>query len=84
MRIKINENYCITSDERNFILNKVTVGNGEKNKGEIIEKPLSFSSTIQGALKIWSDLDLKASDATSLKELKEVILKQNKLIEEII
>ena len=81
MKIKINEKYEITNDERNYILNEISMSNGEKTKGEIIKTPKGFYSSLPNVLKAWAAYDLKNSDCTSVNDIISHIENQNKIIE---
>lgn len=70
MRIELENDYVITSDSYNYVLNKKTISDGEKTKGEEILKPIAYHTTLHMVLKSYTDKVLLSSQATTLKELK--------------
>ena len=68
MNIQI-ENFKITTDPNNFIVNEVKLyGKDSKHHGLSYDKPIKYSHTFGGALKIVRDLLTKDSTATTVSE----------------
>lgn len=80
MRIVIDEDYIITSDERNYILNKVSVTETGKNKGEEYQIAVGFYPTFDKALVGYVRKKELKSNATTISEQIEVIRKLNEEI----
>ena len=73
MNIQINEKWRIASDPYNFILQQSHIGNGEKNKGDVIWDTVGFFISIPAALNRLLKEEMLQSDVNSLKELKELV-----------
>lgn len=70
MNIQIGK-YVLTSDSFQFILAETYIAQSGKMKGQQIEKRSTFHPTLEGALnEIWRR-EIRASDATTLKDLLE-------------
>ena len=68
MNITIDD-FKITSDQNNFIINEVKFyGEESKNYGLSYDKPIKYSHSFEGALKIVRDLLTRKSTATSVSE----------------
>lgn len=74
LNIKINDRYTVTSDSRQFILNK-TEAKGAKYKepGSMSIKPVGYFHSLDGLTKQLIQIGLKESDAKSLKQCQEII-----------
>ncbi|MEM5816504.1 MAG: DUF5405 family protein [Desulfitobacterium hafniense] len=69
MRIDINEKYCITSDEYQYILNTKFVSNGKKTKGQEELKAVAYCSDLNHCLKELVKRQIRESDCTSLRDV---------------
>ncbi len=80
MNIEINVNkkgYRISSDRHQFILSEIRISktsNKRYKKGEKVYKDIGFYTKLETLINSLCMLKLKASDATTLKDLKEEIL----------
>ncbi len=81
MRLDINAKYCITSDERQYIINQKGVA-GEKsdNPGEETLRPLGYFGTLNSCLKFMVNREILKSDCTTFRELRGLV---NSLHDEI-
>lgn len=84
MEIKLNNDYRITADDKQYILNKVTVFKEGKKKGEENVVAVSYHTTLESLLKKWCEIDLRQSDCTSFKEVIQYMTQQNEFIEGLI
>lgn len=80
IRIKIHEKYMLTSDNKQFILNKIKIAKETKRdkdrqiiyrEGDELLFPFSFYPSLESAIKKIPDRILMTSDANSIKELIE-------------
>lgn len=69
MRIDINEKYCITSDEYQYILNIKFVRNGKKTEGQEELKVVAYCSDLNHCLKELVRRQIRESDCTSLRDV---------------
>jgi hypothetical protein len=69
MNIQITPKVVLTSDNDNFILNKRTVVQKGKTKGEVKLMPFAYCGTLAHAAKVLLEKNLKWSEAESFKEL---------------
>ena len=69
MEIKLKGNYVITSDSNQFILSKISISNGEKNKGQEVKTPIAYHTTLESTLNSYVNKVLLSSGANTLKEL---------------
>ena len=81
MNIRIDDNYKLTSDERNVILTRVTIGQSGKSEGEEIEKNIGYYGNIEHALSDYLKIKINTSEATSINELKAEIREVKKTIQ---
>lgn len=90
IRIKLSKKYMLTSDKKQFILNKIKIAKETKknNDGEIIVRkgdeilfPFGFYPTLESALKQIPDRIVMDSNATSFLLLKK---KYQKTIDRIL
>ena len=80
IKMKLDDNYALKSDENQFILCVIQ----EKKDGEYY-KPHKFYRTIDGALKGYLDIKIQAGNEvlTNFKEIKDEINKLHKKIDKI-
>lgn len=80
MRLDINDKYCITSDESQFIVNQIGVA-GEKAKAENVGtetiRPIAYFSTLSGCYKFLVNKQIRDSDCKSLKEVVSLVKSLN-------
>lgn len=84
MEIKLNDEYRITADDKQYILNKVSVFKEGKNIGKENLVAVSYHTTLESLLKNWCRIDLRQSDCSSFKEVIAYMMQQNKFIEGLI
>lgn len=84
MNIKIDNDYKLTSDDRNVILVKTWIGQEGKSKGKEQESNVGYYANVQGALKGYLRIKTNLSDATTIKELLADVRKIEKTIEEVL
>lgn len=85
MEIQI-DNFKITTDANNFIVNEVKFyGEDSKHHGLSYDKPIKYSHTFKGALKIIRDLLVRESDAKTVSEqidhIQNLDLRMEKILE---
>lgn len=73
MNIRIDKDYKLTSDERNVILTKISIGQSGKSKGKEVESNVGYYGTIEHALNDYLRIKINTSQATSINELKAEI-----------
>ncbi|GBF73136.1 hypothetical protein PA598K_01421 [Paenibacillus sp. 598K] len=78
MKVRVEGNIFIESDERQFVIKEYT--GGTDNKGREISKTLGYYPKIQHCLNHFKTMKIKESTATTLSELRQDI----KRIEEYI
>lgn len=83
MNIRIDNDYKLTSDDRNVILAKVSIGQSGKSEGEEIEKNIGYYGTIEQALNGYLRIQINTSEAMSISELKAEIREVKKTIERV-
>jgi len=82
MNIEIGNNFVITSDRHNVILNeKITRKNG-KNAGEVRLKTIGYYATLTGCLEGLVDYSVRMSKATTVEELMREIKDLKKMIKD--
>ena len=82
--IQIDKDYKITSDPRNFMLQRRTVPKEGKEKGKANWSTLSYHGTIESVLRAYKTLNIKESDATSIAMLLNEIEKIDKTINKVL
>lgn len=73
MRIEINDKYTVTNNDMCYILTEKTISEGKKTKGQMVEKTIGYYSQLDNCFKAVVDRVIKKSDATSFKELVEIV-----------
>jgi hypothetical protein len=73
MNIRIDNDYKLTSDERNVILTKISIGQSGKSKGKEVESNVGYYGNIEHALNDYLRIKINTSQATSINELKAEI-----------
>lgn len=74
INIKLSHQYTVTSDSRQFILNKVEVrGAQSKAAGETFLKPVGYFHGIEGLTRHLIQLGLKESEAKTLEQCQQII-----------
>lgn len=66
LNIQLDDNYTLTSDESNFILNKITIN--QKTKEPYVSSQ-SFFGDIEGVLQAYLTHTTRNSNSTSIEEL---------------
>ena len=85
MRLDINDKYCITSDERQFIVNqKGVAGEEAKKPGEPTLRPVGYFSTVSQCLTFLVNKQVRDSDCKSFKEVVSLIDKLNEEIHKFV
>ena len=84
MRIKLDDKYVLTNDETQYMLKEVSISNGEKTKGNEVEKIVGYYSKVEDALKRYYDLLIFKSDAETIPELLTDIRVAKRYIETLI
>ena len=85
MMIKIGENWAITSDKRNIILNEIGVkGEDSKNPGEEYLQPVGFFGDLKHCLCDLLERKIKKADAENISSLIGVIKSTKKEIIEAV
>lgn len=83
LNITLTEDFLITSDSYNFILNEVRIcGTESKNPGERYNRIIGYYPTLIDLLKAFLQINIRESNSTSLKEVIEEIRKVEKIIED--
>ncbi|HHY26426.1 MAG TPA: replication initiation protein [Desulfitobacterium dehalogenans] len=74
MRLDINSKYCITSDERQFIVNQKGIS-GEKSEkpGEETLRPIGYFGTLNSCLKFLVNKQIRDSDCRSFMEVVSLV-----------
>jgi len=80
MNIRIDNDYKLTSDERNVILTKISIGQSGKNKGKEVESNVGYYGNIEHALNDYLRIKINTSQATSINELKAEIREVKQII----
>lgn len=83
INIQLDEEYRITSDSRNYILEKRSSEPNE-NTGEYSWRQIKWTSSLSNMLKIWKELKIRTSDSTTIYEILEVVKKTDKEIDKIL
>jgi uncharacterized protein YxeA len=78
MNIRIDNDYKLTSDERNVILTKISIGQSGKSKGKA---ELKYFGDFEHALNDYLRIKINTSQATSINELKAEIREVKKTIQ---
>ncbi len=74
MHIQLDKNYTLSTDKCCFILSEYREqGENTKKPGKIIEKPIAFTSTLEGLLNSYRKTKALNSTATSFNELQETL-----------
>ena len=68
MNIKLNDDYCITSDSFQYILNKKEIYQTGKNAGEVRMRALGFYRTMEDVLVGYLQKKALESEAKTIKE----------------
>ena len=74
MNIKLDENYRLTSDEYNVILQKERIVKEGKTAGELFTENVGFYTNIEDAITAYIRKRTISSEATTLLELKNELL----------
>lgn len=84
IRLDINNKYCITSDERQFIVNqKGIAGKESKNPGVETLRPVGYFGTLSQCLKFLVNKQVLDSDCRSFKDVVSLIQKLNEEIDQV-
>lgn len=70
--IQIDDDYRITSDQYQWILQKMRVVATGKRKGEVDWDCITYHASLKQSLSSYLERSLRLSEASSLKELQEV------------
>jgi hypothetical protein len=83
MNILVGDNYRITSDTHNVILERKTVGKkGSKNEGQVVWQTDGYFRNLGNACESLLNRRLRLSEAESIYELKQLIQEANREIVE--
>ncbi len=88
MNVHVHENFYITSDAQNIMLEEVTgkttvINRGKENEKEIpVTKNHGYFGTVEQALKKFVRLKINDSPAKDIRELIEEVQRLNDLIRE--
>lgn len=80
MKIKIDDNYSLSSDARNVML----VENKVSQEGKEYETTVGYYGTVETALKGYLRLKINSSDAITVPELMADIKRVEKTIEAVL
>lgn len=69
MEIQITDEYVMTSDPHNFILNRVTIGKSGKSEGQRLSHPVGFYSNVPDLCEAIITKHLRSSTTRTMKEL---------------
>ena len=83
MDIRIDNDYKLTSDERNVILTKVQISQSGKSKGQEVYTNIGYYGNIEHALNDYLRVKINTSQATSINELKAEIREVKKTIQKM-
>ena len=72
MELKINDNYKITTDSMNYIMNEKQVVKSGKKKGQVKWKSIGYYSSLESLFNNYFDVRLMKSNANGLSEVLEV------------
>jgi hypothetical protein len=84
MNIRIDNDYKLTSDERNVILTKISIGQSGKSKGKEVESNVGYYGNIEHALNDYLRIKINTSQATSINELKAEIREVKQIIKKML
>lgn len=74
MNIRLNQEYSLTSDEHNIILNKITVaGDKAKKPGEEKVMPYKFFTSLDRAVEVLLEHGIRRSQAKTLLNLQDEV-----------
>lgn len=73
MKLQINEDYRITTDEKNVMLEQRKVYQEGKNKGQEYYNTIGYYGTLEGAFNGMLNHRIRTSDASSYKELIKLV-----------
>lgn len=81
MKLKLDDNHCITSDTRNIILGQPKKIKDKKTgeEKEIVEA-FGYYRTIEQALYAYIDLRIRKSEAETIKQLADEIVKTKEIV----
>lgn len=84
MRLDINDKYCITSDEKQFVVNqKGVAGEDTKNPGEETLRQIGFFETLSQCYKFLINKQIRDSDCRSFKEVISLVRELNEEIDRV-
>ena len=72
MELKINDNYKITTDSMNYIMNEKQVVKSGKKKGQVKWKSIGYYSSLESLFNNYFDVRLMKSNANGLSEVLKV------------
>lgn len=84
INIKINEDYRVTSDPLNYMLQERYIIQSGKNKGEPAWKTLGYHTTLEQTLMHYLEYGVKNSNAENIVELSDTINNIKKEIREVL
>lgn len=84
MNIKLDDNYKITADSRQYILQKISIAKSGENVGEEVATSIGFYRTIEQALKGYKELSIRESDVTAIDEVLGLVRSIDTKIDEIL
>mgnify|MGYP000621432469 CR=1 FL=1 len=74
MHIQLDRDHTLSTDKYNFIISEYREqGEDTKEPGKVVERPLTFCTSLEAALKSYSRIKALNSKATSLDELQDTL-----------
>ena len=83
MDIKLDDDYVLGSDNLQFILYKIRIGEKGESKDREFRDVAGYYATIDGALEGYVNEKLLSCEATTVKELLQYFRKLKKFIKEV-
>lgn len=80
MKVHIEGNLYLESDERQYILVEYSIAKSGKNEGEPVGRNLSYHPTIESAIRSFANRKIKESTAQTLSEFTQELRKINEYI----
>lgn len=84
MNIQLDDNYRITADSKQYILQEIRVAKEGKNAGEETYSTIGFYGKLSHLLKAYKEVSIRSSEATTMQEVLEIIKNIDKKIDEIL
>lgn len=84
MNIKLDDNYKVTADSKQYTLQKTSVAKSGDNEGKEVATSVGFYRTIAQALKSYKELSIRESDVTTIDEVLGLVRSIDTKIDEIL